>query len=108
MGNTKKSGEANERKCGVYRRFTFILLAIQPDSVVLILAGGLLITGHHTHLKGRYHEIFPKFFLHIFVDIGPQKNNPERLLSKTFFSQEIWAVQKAYFKMLPVWAWLYE
>ena len=57
------------------------------------------------NLKGRYREIFQNF-LHILVDIAPQITSLNVYFPKPFI-QEIWAVLKAYFKTLPVWAGLY-
>ena len=56
-------------------------------------------------LKGKYREKFSHFFTfscrYMYVSI---KKTPESLFSKTFFQEiHVWAVLKAYFKLLPVW-----
>ena len=40
-------------------------------------------------LKGRYREIFPNFFFHILVDIGPQKSILKVYIPKLFFLRDM-------------------
>ena len=52
-------------------------------------------------------KFFPKILSHILVGIGPQITILKGYFPKPFIPRDM-GVLKTYFKMLPVWAWLYE
>ena len=60
-----------------------------------LLSLGLLSTSCSSHstfkstLKGRYREIFSQFFLHILVDIGPQKTTLKGYFPKPFIPRDM-------------------